>query len=102
MNNKLDWLTQAEWTQGWGARNSEGLEVNPTDESAERWDLYGALVISYKSDDRDEMYEIIDLLKMLFRIHFPEKSAKLPKQPKLYEINDVLTFPEIKKLFQFI
>lgn len=98
---RLHWLTEDNWVAG-PCQDVFGNTVPMRSEEAVKYDLFGAIYISFKRNEIDEIYDLVDTIKMLFRIYFPDHSKKLGKNPTLYQINDSLTFEEVQKLLRFM
>jgi hypothetical protein len=114
MSAKLEWLTEDQWTVGSHARDDNSVECNPASLDAVTWDLFGALRVSYFHDE--DFYEAVDSVKRAFKFLFKEKYEKLTQEAHkyyreegriihvttLYEMNDMLTWAEVKRLLFYM
>ena len=112
--SKLDWLTEEQWTRGAAAIDRDGYDVSPSSMDAVKWDLTGALQISFYSEvERQEaenqfkkayLHFFKDKLKdqdgILHSYHNAE-GKKVQVLP-LYEMNDTLTWAEVRKLLLYV
>lgn len=112
--SKLDWLTEKQWTRGAAAIDRDGYDVSPSSMDAVKWDLTGALQISFYSEvERQEaenqfkkayLHFFKDKLKnqdgILHSYHNSE-GKKVQVLP-LYEMNDTLNWAEVKKLLLYV
>jgi len=112
--SKLDWLTEEQWTRGAAAIDRDGYDVSPSSMDAVKWDLTGALQISFYSES--ERQEAENQFKKAYLHFFKDKlkdqdgilhsyhnsEGKKVQVLPLYEMNDTLTWPEVRKLLLYV
>lgn len=98
---KLNWLNEDTWVAG-PCQDAKGNIVNMASPLAEKFDLTAAAYVVHKKSELDEFHDLVDTLKMLARIYFPNKIKEIEGRVTLYKINDLLTYEEVEKLLSFI
>jgi len=113
MNNRLDWLTEDQWTKHSHAVSEEGEDVYIDSPQAVKYDLYGALKVSYYKEE--EFEETLEKVKKAYKLLFPDKwesvketmyykkEGRIHYVMPLYVLNDILdSFSQVKRLLFYI